>query len=494
LTELNSILGSSSEKYEYLINNIVDVIVEIDLKGTFSYISPQVYNIFGYKPKEIIGTKFFNYIHPDDMPSIIEAFENAINSEASVSLEYRVKHKEGYYINISASGSLVKIDENVKIIGVLKNITERKLAERKLKESEKKFKLLYENAPLPYQSLDAKGNILDVNKAWLEFFGYEKEEVIGRWLGDFLASSYKERLKSRFSQFKEEGEVQEVQYEAITKEGTHKIISFNGKVGYNENGEFERTHCIFKDITERIKFEKEIEEINRLKSELLERTSHELKTPLISIKGFTDLLLDLHKEKFDAETVLILDEIKQGTEQLEMIINNLLETSHLASGKLEFKPIQDDLSFLIKFSAKNLRGLANTRKHFISLDIPEKLIVKFEKEKLYEVISHLIINAIKYTPLYGEIKIRSEVIDDLVIVSIEDNGIGITEDEKKKIFKQFGKIERYGQGWDIGIEGTGMGLYTSKKIVELHGGKIWVESEGRNMGSKFCFSLPYEDE
>jgi len=251
----------------------------------------------------------------------------------------------------------------------------------------------------------------------------------------------------------------------ITKDGTHKIISFNGRVGYDESGSFERTHCIFKDITERIKFERKIKEseqklreINQLKSELLERTSHELKTPLISIKGFTDLLLDLHKEKFDAETVSILDEVRQGTEQLEMIINKLLETSHLASGKLDFKPIKDDLSFLIRFCVKNLSGLANTRNHFISLNIPEKIVIKFEKEKLYEVISHLIINAIKYTPPFGEIMIQSEINDGFIVVSVEDNGIGLTEEEKKKIFKQFGKIERYGQGWDIGIEGTGMGL------------------------------------
>ncbi len=494
MTELNSIVGNSVEKYQFLINNIVDVIAEIDLNGIFTYISPQVRMIFGYKPEEIIGSKFFSYIHPDDMPSIMDSFEKAIKSEESVSIEYRVRHKDGYYINVLANGSLVKVENNLKIIGVLRDITEKKLAEQKLKESEKKFKLLYENAPLPYQSLDAEGNILDVNNAWIKFFGYDKEEVIGRWLGDFMDPSCREFLKEWFPQFKEEGEVQEAQYEVITKEGSHKIISFNGKVGYNESGDFERTQCIFKDITERITFEKEIEEINQLKSELLERTSHELKTPLISIKGFTDLLLDLHRDKFDAETVSILDEIKQGTEQIEVIINNLLDTSHLASGKLDFKPTQDDLSFLIKFCVKNLRGLAKTRKNFISLDIPEKLTVKFEKEKLHEVISHLIINAIKYTPPYGVIKIRSEVNKDFVIVSVEDNGIGLTNDEQKKIFKQFGKIERYGQGWDIGIEGIGMGLYTSKQIVELHGGKIWVESEGRNMGSKFCFSLPYNIE
>ncbi|MBD3339250.1 MAG: hypothetical protein GF353_09075 [Candidatus Lokiarchaeota archaeon] len=83
------------------------------------------------------------------------------------------------------------------------------------------------------------------------------------------------------------------------------------------------------------------------------------------------------------------------------------------------------------------------------------------------------------------------IINNEIIVSIQDTGIGITKKEFPILFKQFGKIERYGKGWDIEIEGAGLGLYISKKIIELHGGKIWAESEGRKKGSKFCFSLPY---
>ncbi|MCK4370086.1 MAG: PAS domain-containing sensor histidine kinase [Candidatus Lokiarchaeota archaeon] len=364
MTEIKSIMKKSVKEYQFLINNILDIIVEIDLDGTFTYLSPQVYDILGYTPEEVIGNQFFSYIHPDDMETIIENFQRAIGGEDIVAIEYKIRHKKGHYVYVFAKGSLVKINNKAKIIGVLRDITEKKKAERELKE------------------------------------------------------------------------------------------------------------------------------INQLKTELIERTSHELKTPLISIKGFTDLLLELHKEKFDDDVLSILSEISNGTEQLETIINRLLESSLLESGKIQFKPSKEDLSFLIRFSVKNLRGLAKTRNHFINLDIYDKLILNFEKERIYEVITHLIINAIKYTPPYGEIKIKTEKLDDRVIISVQDNGIGLLEDEKKKLFKQFGKIERYGQGWDIGIEGTGMGLYTSKKIVELHGGEIWVESEGRNKGAKFCFSLP----
>ncbi len=102
----------------------------------------------------------------------------------------------------------------------------------------------------------------------------------------------------------------------------------------------------------------------------------------------------------------------------------------------------------------------------------------------------ILINAINFTPPGGEIKIFSEVKSNFFIISIEDNGIGFSAKEKTQLFKQFGKIERYGQGWDVGIGGTGLDLYIMKKIVELHRGNVWIESAGRNRGSKFSLSLP----
>ena len=120
-------------------------------------------------------------------------------------------------------------------------------------------------------------------------------------------------------------------------------------------------------------------------------------------------------------------------------------------------------------------------------------MIKIVKEEIYEVITNLLSNAIKYTPLNGNIKIESEINDKDVIISIQDNGIGIEKKDKEQLFTKFGKIERYGQELDVLIDGTGLGLYISKKIIELHGGKIWVESDGRNKGSTFFFSLPIKN-
>jgi len=137
-----------------------------------------------------------------------------------------------------------------------------------------------------------------------------------------------------------------------------------------------------------------------------------------------------------------------------------------------------------------LEGLLVLRNHTINLEIADNLFCSFEKERIYNVITNILSNAIKYTPLSGKIELKSEITNGFIIISIKDNGIGFSKEEGSLLFKQFGKIERYGQGYDVISEGSGLGLYISKKIIELHGGEIWIESEGRDKGSTFYFSLP----
>ena len=128
--------------------------------------------------------------------------------------------------------------------------------EKELKESEKKFYLLFENSPLPYQSLDENGFLLDISPAWLDILGYSKDEVIGKNFADFLAPGYKEHFKKNFPHFKNAGEIHEVEFEMKHKDGSHINVSYEGKIGYDELGNFKQTHCIFHDITQQKKAEK----------------------------------------------------------------------------------------------------------------------------------------------------------------------------------------------------------------------------------------------
>ncbi len=344
------------------------------------------------------------------------------------------------------------------------------------------------NTTGPLMVIDKIYNVIKINNRFSSFFNIKKDEIIGKKCYEILqchsdACLLKKKIyKNSFELDKE------------LNENTNRSCLVTSYCYRSSTGDILGVIENFTDITERKQAEQKLKELNKLKTELLIRSSHELKTPLIAIKGFSNLLLELCSERLDLDIISITEEITKGCERLEDLINAILEASKLESHQIQLKVSNEDLIFLIKFCIKELQFLLKERNHTIYLDLHEKLITKFEKEKMYIVISNLLTNAIKNTHPGGIIKVKSEIKDVFIIISIEDNGIGISTDEKNHLFKQFGKIERYGQGFDIVPEGTGLGLYISKKIVELHGGEIWFDSEGRNEGSNFSFSLPYNSD
>ena len=185
LTDTKNILIDSAEKYQYLLENILDVITEIDLDGRFTYISPQVKNMFGYKTKEVIGNQFFSYVHPDDIPRLIEIFEKSIKGKEISDIEFRVRHKKGHYIPIFARGSLVEINGKVKIVSVLREISEREGVELKLKESEENFREITEQSFMGICIIQ-DSSIKYINKTITHMLGYSAEEIRSWSMKEFL--------------------------------------------------------------------------------------------------------------------------------------------------------------------------------------------------------------------------------------------------------------------------------------------------------------------
>ncbi len=527
--QLERKLMKSKEKYRILLETSSMGLLEIDIKSRkFSYINPRFLEIIGYPVDELNSYEFIiQNIYPEDIQKIFETTEEK-------NLEFRIYDKNKRLKWLSGA-RLNQYNEEGDLIGIklwLADVTEKKLHEN----------LVYElgNNFLHFKT-DVKKNIhLLLNTLRKLLIGdivlhvqkiFQDDSVLIQIISsdnDIIYYDYTDFKGSRFINELFEGDnhlprtilnLNTSKYANTDKFiKKYNIKGYYGKIIEFQN-DFESLVCILyrknpiisdQDqlvlllVSDAIKIEERrwqmlqklekqninLKEISKFKSDLLQRTSHELKTPLISIKGFSNLLLELHYEKFDIETTSILKEINRGCEKLEMIINILIESSKIETEKIKINLSKEDLSFLIKFCVSKLRGLANSRNLSIYVDIYDKINIKMEKEKIQDVILNLLTNAIKNTPPNGKIKIKSEIKDNFIIISIEDNGIGITKEEKKHLFKQLGKIERYGQGWDIGIDGIGLGLFISKIYVELHGGSIWVESEGRNKGSIFLFSLP----
>ena len=280
-------------------------------------------------------------------------------------------------------------------------------------------------------------------------------------------------------------EEKDIEFRIINKEGKIKWLSGRTLHHYNEQGKLIFVRLWLQDITER----KELEEI---KSNLLTRISHEIKTPLISIKGFTDLLLSEYAENLDDKILSFLERIKDGGNRLKTLINTFLESTQLDKEYVVLNLNQENLSLLIRSSLEKMEGVINMREHTVDLNIHDDLTTIFDKERIESVFTNLLINAIYYTPKRGNISIQSNIKGKFIIISVKDNGIGLSKKEISQLFKPFGKIERFGKRWDIISEGMGLGLNISKEIIDLHRGKIWVESEGINKGSIFSFSLPID--
>jgi len=365
---------------------------------------------------------------------------------------------------------------------------EQRIEERtkELKESGEKFRRIFEAIPDLFFLVSSDTTILNYKSygGSSKDFYVPPEEFLGKPFKDFMPPEVTNLYVKNMKKTLETQKPSIIEYS----------LQMNGKDQYYESRilyfDVDQLALFIREITYKKEAELKLKEVNKLKTELMRRTSHELKTPLISIKGFSDLLLDVHYDKFDDETISIIKEIKKGSVRLEALINDILKSSKLDSDQIKLNLLKEDLAFLIRFNVNELKMLLKMRNQTISLNLSDNLIVKCEKERIYDVINNLLTNAIKYSPPNSEILVQSEIKDDFIVISVKDNGIGFTEEEKKIIFQQFGKIEHYGQGWDIETSGSGLGLYIAKKIVELHGGKIWMESEGRDKGSTFYFSLP----
>jgi len=251
--------------------------------------------------------------------------------------------------------------------------------------------------------------------------------------------------------------------------------------------EFLGTVSIFRDITHEV-------QVDRLKSEFVANVSHELRTPMTSIKGYVDIMLMGAAGDIDPRVRHFLEIVRGNTERLSVLVNDLLDVSKIESGRvtlslraLEMRTIADDVINDITRRSRE----ENKRMNF-ALDIPENLpAVRGDLERVRQILGNLVSNGYNYTPDGGQVTIRMRAGDGEVIVDICDNGIGIAPSEQKRVF------ERFYRGEDplvLATAGTGLGLAITRTLVEMHGGRIWFQSNGeRGEGSVFSFSLPLMD-
>ena len=323
-------------------------------------------------------------------------------------------------------------------------------------------------------AVDKDARITSINPSVEAIFGVNKEGVIGRL---FLECIRNNDLAEVVSVVLEEKA-------AVSKElnlswPVQKVFQLNA-TPILENGRISGCLLVIHDITE-------IRKLERIRSDFVANASHELKTPLTSIKGFVETLLEGALDNKE-ESRNFLNIIQDHTERLNNLINDLLELSHIESGELELKPKMAGIKGIFDEVILGFRSQIRKKKIEIDNQLAEDLKVPADRPKLEQVIINLIDNAIKFNKDSGRIRISSQDLGRKIKIIIEDSGQGVPEKDLPRIFERFYRVDK-ARSRNLG--GTGLGLSIVKHIIELHKGSVGVEST-EGLGSKFFFLLPKE--
>ena len=517
-------LRESEENYRLITENMNDLISVLNKNVRYEYINEQAHlDILGYKKEDLLGKSIVSFVHPDDREIGIKMLKEGRKAGKEKGV-FRVKHKDGHYLWVEVKGKLFFNNDNeLKVIMISRDITKRKKAEEKLKIlnkelevkveertkelklSKEKYQLITENVNDSIAIVDDDFNYEYLNKIFEQTFGYNSSEFIGKNRLDLI---YPEDLQLGLDRMKElfdKGE-STLEVRIRKKDGNYIWIEINGKIFY-DNFNQRKALLVGRNITERKKSEQilreserklreqniELKKLDEIKNDFITMAAHELKTPLISISGYTEYILTKHEDSLNEITPEIkkdLTIVQKNITRLQNLMDQLLDVMKIESKKIELVKHPMNVKKIINNCIDELSYIIQEKNHNLIINIDEEIILNIDSERFFEIISNLLSNAVKFTPKNGMIEISADQKDDYTyLFKVRDNGIGLKAEELGKLFQKFQTVREYsGENY---MKGTGIGLFISKGFVEAHGGKIWATSDGHNKGTTFSFTIPY---
>lgn len=479
----------------------------------------------GYTKREIIGKSIFEFVPKEGLRAMQEAFETWKKTGVIEGRKIWFKRKDGSTFPglISANniydkrGHLIGSNTSIRDISEIYSAhTKLEASEHQLREqyeklettnkilslTEQKYRNLYEQSPILLRTIDFDGKITDCNEAYANALGYTRDEVIGMSIYDNTAEKSVQDMKDQFEVWRRTLRVTQKEIWMKRKDGSVFPSLLSGGSLFDENGKVVGRTVALMDLTENYntkeKLEKneqqlryqyeQLQKLSSLKDDFLTMITHELKTPLVPIKGYIDILTTEKLGTLNPEQQKRLEIIKSSTNSLLKLISDLLDAQKLELGLLKMNKDIHDLSEIIKNTVNKMKPSTDKKAITVTTQLEDSLPFYCDHVRIEQVISNLINNSIDFCePNVGRIDISLKNEGNVAKIVVKDNGIGIIKESLDKIFVKFYQVDT---STTREHGGTGIGLSVCKGIVEGHGGRIWAESEGRNKGTEMHILLP----
>jgi len=480
-------LREGEERFRTLADATPVLIWGSDTDKFCNYFNKQWLDFTGRTNEEELGDGWTDGVHPDDLEQCLETYVTAFDARTPFTMEYRLRRHDGEYRWVVDNGvpRVAPDGTFAGYIGSCLDITDRRRSEVQLRESEERFRRIVETALEGIWVLDAQGRTVFANARMANMLGISVAEMPGRSVFDFTYAEDRSRTEARLEQSRQGiTDVHDFRFRRANEQELWAIVSASPYT--DDQGIVVGILGMFTDITDRKRAEEELRNADRRKEEFLAVLSHELRNPLAPIQTAVELLeqAETHGAGSDRELAVI----KRQVQNLRRLVDDLLDVSRISRGKIELRKELVELAALVAETVEAVRPLFDEQHQELHVSIPEEpILLEADSTRLEQILSNLLINATKYTPQRGRIRLDVEQLQSEVIIRVRDTGIGIDPAVLPKVFDLFLQGERR-----IGLshEGGGIGLSLARNLVELHGGTITAHSQGPDMGSEFVVKFP----
>jgi len=470
-------------------------------EGRVEFINRSYREFIGVPLDQVQGLDWEKLLHPDDAQLYLEAYGRALRERAPLRSETRIKGIKGEWrwVATYAEPRFSPSGEFLGYVGLSPDITERKQAEQALRSSEEMFRQLAENIREVFWIMPPEENEIPyVSPAYEQVWGRSRESLYKNPFSWVESIHPDDRERARLLLTRQvQGEPVLREYRIRTPEGLEKWIRDRAFSVRDHSGKVIRVVGIAEEITEQKRYEEELihareaaEVANQAKSDFLANMSHEIRTPMNGIIGMTELTLDTDLDSMQREYI---NAVKYSAHALVTVIDDILDFSKIEAGKLDLDPVEFSLRECIGHAMKTLSVRAHEKGLELACSVPPELVdvIVGDSVRLQQVVLNLLGNAIKFTER-GEVilsvQLEASEVDNITLrFAITDTGIGIPAEKQKIIFEPFTQADtsttrKYG--------GTGLGLAITVRLIEMMGGRIWVESEVGE-GSTFHFTAHF---